>query len=63
MRTLVAMAAYIFHRVIIIMVKGKIDIVFCLNGDIWNLFLQKCLFSRPLSFIWLLSKSLNFIGP
>ena len=38
--------------------KVKIDIFFCLNGDIWNLFLQKCL----LHFIWFLSKSLNLIG-
>ena len=52
-RTLVAMAAYIFHR--LIMKKVKIAF-FCLNGDIWNLFLQKCLLSGPLRFIWLLSK-------
>ena len=39
----------------------KIDKFFCLNGDILNLFLQKCLLSSPLSFIWLLSKSLNMI--
>ena len=53
------MATYIFHR--LIMVKVKIDNFFCLNRDIWNLFLQKCLW-RPLSFIWLLFKSLNLIG-
>ena len=58
---MVAMATDIFHS-ILIMVKVKIDNFFCLNGDIWNLFLQKCLLSRPLSFIWLLSKSLNLIG-
>ena len=34
----------------------------CLNGYFWILFLQKCLLSSPLSFISLLSKSLNFIG-
>ena len=59
-RTLVAMATYIFHRLII--GKVKIDNFLCLNGDIWNLFLQKCLLSSPLRFIWLLSKSLNLIG-
>ena len=32
---------------------------FCLLGDIWNLFLQKCLLSSPLRFICLLSKSVN----
>ena len=39
------MATYNFHR----LMKGKvkIDIFFCLNGDIWNLFLQKCLLSSP----------------
>ena len=60
MRTLVAMATYIFHRFI----KGKaqIDNFFCLNGDIWNLYLQKCLLRSPLHFIWLLSKLLNLIG-
>ena len=42
--------------------KVNIEIFFCLNGDIWNLFLQKFLFSSPLLFMWLLSKSLNFIG-
>ena len=59
-RTLVAMAIYIFLR--LIMVKVKTDNFFCLNGDIWNLFLQICLLSSPLSFIWLLSKQLNLIG-
>ena len=54
------MATYIFHTLII--GKVKIDNFFCLNGDIWNLFLQKCLLSSPVRFIWLLSKSLNFIG-
>ena len=60
---------YISYRLII--GKAKTDILFCLNGDIWNLFLQKCLlsiflqkclFSSPLRFIWLLSKSLNLIA-
>ena len=35
-RTLVAMATYIFHR--LIMGKVNMDNFFCLNGDIWNLF-------------------------
>ena len=56
---MVARATYIFHR--LIMGKAKIDIFFCLNGDTWNLFLQKCLLSSPFSFVWLLSKSLNLI--
>ena len=59
-RTLVAMATSIFHR--LIMGKVKIDNFFCLIGDIWYLFLQKCLLSSPLRFIWLLSKSLKLIG-
>ena len=57
---MVAMATYIFHRHI--MRKLKTDIFFCLDGDIWNLFLQQCLLSSPLRFIWLLSKSNNLIG-
>ena len=44
------------------MEKVKIDNFFCLNGCIWNLFLQKCLLSSPLHFIWFLSKLLNLIG-
>ena len=58
-RTLVAMATYIFHR--LIMGNVNIDQLFCLNGDIWNLFLQKCLLSSALRFIWIYSKSLNLI--
>ena len=55
------MATYIFHRLIVGNVK--IDNFFCLNGDIWNLFLQKCLLSSESStFHSLLSKSLNMIG-
>ena len=57
-RTLVVMATYIFHR--LIMGNVKIDNFFCLNGDIWNLFLQKWLLSRESStFHSLLSKSLK----
>ena len=59
-RTLVAMATFISHR--LIMGKEEIDIFFCLIGDIWNFFLQKCLLSSPLRFILLLSKSVNLIG-
>ena len=54
------MATYIFHR--LIMGKVEIDNIFCLNGDIWKTFLQKCLLSSPLCFRLLLSKSLNLIG-
>ena len=42
--------------------KEEIDNFFCLIGDIWKFFLQKCLLSCPLRFIRLLSKSVNLIG-
>ena len=58
-RTLVAMATYSSHR--LIMGKEEIDNFFCLIGDIWIFFLQKCLLSSPLRFIQLLSKSVNLI--
>ena len=48
-RTLVAMAAYSSHR--LIMEKEEIDNIFCLIGDILNFFLQKCLLSSPLRFV------------
>ena len=35
-RTLVAMATYILHR--LIMEKVEIDNIFCLNRDIWSFF-------------------------
>ena len=54
------MATSIFH-IRFIIEKVKIDNFFCLNRGILNLFLQKYLLSSPLSFIWLLSKSLNLI--
>ena len=38
----------------------EIDNFFCLIGDIWNSFLQKCLLSSPLCFIRLLSKLVKF---
>ena len=59
-RTLVAMATYSSHR--LIMGKEEIDNFFSLIGDIWIFFLQKCLLSSPLHFIRLLSKSVNLIG-
>ena len=59
-RTLVAMATYSSHR--LIMEKEEIDNFFCLIGDIFNFILQKCLLSSPLRFIQLLSKSVNLIG-
>ena len=54
------MATYSSHR--LIMGKEEIDNFFCLIGDIWIFFLQKCLLSSPLRFIRLLSKSVNLIG-
>ena len=48
-RTLVAMATYSSHR--LIMGKEEIDNFFCLIGNILNFFLQKCLLSSPLRFI------------
>ena len=59
-RTLVAMATYSSHR--LIMGKEEIQDFFCLIGDSWNFFLQKCLLSSPLRFVRLLSKSVNLIG-
>ena len=59
-RTLVAMATYNFHWLIM----GKVEIgnFCCLTGDIYNFFQQKCFLSSPLQFMWILSKSLNLIG-
>ena len=54
------MATHSSHR--LIMAKVEICIFFCLNGDIWSFFLQKCLLSSPLCFIQLLSKSVYLIG-
>ena len=39
------MATYSSHR--LIREKEEIDNFFCLIGDIWNFFLQKCLLSKP----------------
>ena len=51
-----------FHSHRLIMGKVEIDNFFCLTGDIWIFFLQKCLLSIPLRFIQILSKSVNLIG-
>ena len=59
-RTLVAMATYSFHRLIM----GKVEIgnFYCLIGDNRILFLQKCLLNSASHFIRLLSELLNLIG-
>ena len=60
-RTLVAMADYSFHWLIM----GKMEIRnFLLSHHryLCCFFLQKCFMSSPLQFIWILSKSLNLIG-
>ena len=55
------MATYSSHR--LIMGKEEIDIFFVSLGIFgFFFFLQKCLSSSPLSFIRLLSKSVNLIG-
>ena len=59
-RTLVAMASYSFHRLII--GKVEIGIFYCLIGDNRILFLQKCLLNNSSHFIRLLSELLNLIG-
>ena len=59
-RTLVAMATYSFHR--LIMGKVKIGNFYCLIGDNRILFLQKCLLNSSSHFIRLLSELLNLIG-
>ena len=59
MRTLVAMATYSFHRLIM----GKVEIyIFLSQWGYLDFFLQKCLLSSPLCLIRLLSKSMNWIG-
>ena len=59
-RTLVAMAAYSFHRLIV----GKVEIgnFCCLIGDNRILFLQNCLLNSSSHFIKLLLELLNVIG-
>ena len=58
-RTLVAMATYSFHRLII----GKVEIgnFYCLIGDNRIFILQKCLWNSSSHFIRLLSELLNLI--
>ena len=58
-RTLVAMATYSFHRLIM----GKVEIgnFYCLIGDNRILFLQKCLLNSS-HFIRLFSELLFLIG-
>ena len=59
-RTLVAMATYSFHRLIM----GKVEIgnFYRLIGDNRILFLQKCLLNSSPHFIKLLLELLNLIG-
>ena len=59
-RTLVAMATYSFHRLIM----GKVEIgnFFCLIGDNRILFSQKCLLNSSPHFIRLLLELLNLNG-
>ena len=59
-RTLVAMATYSFHRLIM----GKVEIgnFYRLIGDNRILFLQKCLLNSSPHFIRLLLELLNLIG-
>ena len=57
-RTLVAMATYSSHRLIM----GKRGQFFLSHWGYLEFFLQKCLLSSPLRFIRLLSKSVNLIG-
>ena len=59
-RTLVAMATYSSHR--LIMGKEELTIFSVSLGIFGFFFLQKCLLSSPLRFIRLLSKSVNLIG-
>ena len=59
-RTLVAMATYSFHRLIM----GKVEIgnFYCLLGIIEFYFYKKCLLNISSHFIRLLSELLNLIG-
>ena len=59
-RTLVAMATYSSHR--LIMGKEEIDNFLVSLGIFGFFFLQKCLLSSPLRFMRGLSKSVNLIG-
>ena len=59
-RTLVSMAAYIFHSLIM----GKVEIgnFYCLIGDNRILFLKQCLLNSSQHFKRLLPELLNLIG-
>ena len=59
-RTLLSMAAYIFHSLIM----GKVEIgnFYCLIGDNRMLFLQQCLLNSSHHFKRLLPEMLNLIG-
>ena len=59
-RTLVSMAAYIFHSLIM----GKVEIgnFYCLTGDNRILFLQQCLLNSSQHFKRLLPELFNLIG-
>ena len=59
-RTLVAMATYCFHRLIM----GKVEIgnIFCFIVDNRLLFLKICLLNSSPHFIKLLTELLNLIG-
>ena len=59
-RTVVAMATYSSHR--LIMGKEEIDNFSVSMGIFGKFVLQKCFLSSPLRFIRLLSKLLNLIG-
>ena len=59
-RTLVAMATYCFHT--LIMEKVEIGNFFCFIVDNRILFLQKCLLNSSPHFIRLLTELLNLIG-
>ena len=59
-RTLVAMATYSFHW--LIMGKMELDIYCYLTVDILTKVLQKCSLSSPLWSIWIFSQLLNLIA-
>ena len=61
-RTLIAMVAYSSHRLIYIMGKEKNNHFFLSHWEYFDFFLHKCILSSFLSYIWLLSKSVNLIG-
>ena len=60
MRTLVAMATYIFHR--LIMEKVEICKKILSQWRYLDFFLQKCSLRRPLRVVYFLSKSVYLIG-